>query len=314
MIHEYALEPELVATWTDPSDCRYFKESFGLGQGRVVSRYPKRWKRLVWDAFCGNNDLAQKRLEELLVHLSERMVRRSNIQWDANSTSWLENAEREHDRYPFHAILAQTNPERHTHVLTESEMGDDSATRWPVRRGLSVKRSAVEMAEAVAPMLKCSSVVIFIDPYFGPERPRYRYPFEAFLERMLRQRPGEEPERIEVHTSAENTGEEKFFREACTKNLCRWIPDEIPVLVRRLKQKQGGERLHNRYILTDLGGVAFGTGLDEGDEGETDDITLMDRDQYELRWSQYSENPPAGFEQAGDPVEVVGTRKLPTPS
>ena len=110
MIHEYALEPELVATWTDPSDCRYFKESFGLGQGRVVSRYPKRWKRLVWDAFCGNNDLAQKRLEELLVHLSERMVRRSNIQWDANSTSWLENAEREHERYPFHAILAQKQP------------------------------------------------------------------------------------------------------------------------------------------------------------------------------------------------------------
>ena len=41
MIHEYALEPELVATWTDRNTCRYFKESFGLGQGRLVSQVSK---------------------------------------------------------------------------------------------------------------------------------------------------------------------------------------------------------------------------------------------------------------------------------
>ena len=54
------------------------------------------------------------------------------------------------------------------------------------------------MAEVVASMLKCSSVVIFIDPHFGPERPRYRRPFEAFLERMVSQRPGGTPKRIKV--------------------------------------------------------------------------------------------------------------------
>ena len=54
------------------------------------------------------------------------------------------------------------------------------------------------MAEVVASMLKCSSVVIFIDPHFGPERSRYRRPFEAFLERMVSQRPGGTPKRIKV--------------------------------------------------------------------------------------------------------------------
>ena len=314
MIHEYALEPELVATWTDRITCRYFKESFGLGQGRLVSRYPKRWNRLVRDAFRGNNDLAQKRLEELLVHLSERMVRRSNIQWDADSTSWLENAEREHERRPFHAILALTDPNNHSHVLTESKMDGDSATRWTVRRGRSVARNAAEIADAVTPLLRCCSDVIFVDPYFGPERSRYRRPFEAFLERVVRQRPDEIPKRIEVHTGVEHTGTEEFFRGECEKRLRRCVPEGMRVIVRRLKQKQDGERLHNRYILTDLGGVTFGIGLDDGNEGETDDITLMDRGQYELHWSQYDGDPPAGFEQEGDPVEVVGTRKLPAPS
>lgn len=68
--------------------------------------------------------------------------------------------------------------------------------------------------------------------------------------------------------------------------------------------------LHNRYILTDLGGVAFGIGLDDGKKGETDDITLMNRDLYELRWSQYGGDPPSGFEQEGDSIEVEGTRRF----
>ncbi len=316
MIHEYALEPELVATWTDRRTCHSIKENFGLGQGRVVSQYPEDWKHLVRDASRGNNDLAQndlaqKRLVELLVHLSEQMVRRSDAQWDGESTSWLENAEREHKRRPFHAIVALTNPKSLAHVLTECEI-DDSAL-WKVEHGRHVKRNAVEMAEVVAPMLECSSDVIFVDPYFRPGLQRCRRPFKAFLERMVRQRPDEMPTRIEVHTSDKfkDTKTDKFFQRKCDAKLHKCVPKGMKVLVRRLKKKQDGEQLHNRYILTDLGGVAFGTGLDEGKEGETDDITLMARDQYQLRWSQYGGNPPAGFDQKETPVEVVGTRKLP---
>lgn len=126
MIHEYALEPELVATWTDRTLCRHFKDNFGFDQGRVGSRYPKHWKKLVWEAFNNTdnstNDIAQKRLVELLERLSERMVRRTNTQWDADTKSWFENAEREHERRPFHAILARTNSENHAHVLTENDV------------------------------------------------------------------------------------------------------------------------------------------------------------------------------------------------
>jgi hypothetical protein len=81
------------------------------------------------------------------------------------------------------------------------------------------------------------------------------------------------------------------------------------IVVRRLNQRAGGERLHNRYILTDLGGIAFGVGLDDGGDGETDDLSLMDRAQYELRWSQYAGDPPGEFDQAEAPVELQGTRR-----
>lgn len=310
MIYEYALEPELVATWTDRTVCAFVKQSFEFGTGRVVSQYPKSWKKLVWSAYSGADDFAKKRLEVLLGHLSEQPVRRRNYWWQPGLSGWIENAEREHGRCPFHAIVAGDNPKNLVHVLTADDLYSDSNERWIVSRGLTVPRNAAKIADAVAPLLRCSTELIFVDPHFGPERGRYRRQFEAFLERMVRHRPSGIPKRIEVHTAADNTGTEEFFQEECDRKLRRCIPKQTPVLFRRLRQKQDGEKLHNRYILTDLGGVTFGTGLDEGDEGETDDITLMDRRQYELRWCQYGYQPLSHFDQVGTTIEVVGTRLL----
>jgi hypothetical protein len=76
----------------------------------------------------------------------------------------------------------------------------------------------------------------------------------------------------------------------------------------RWEEKHGGEKLHNRYVLTELGGVFLGVGLDEGDAGETDDFILLPRAQYEHRWSQYVNNDGA-FELADRPATVHGTRR-----
>ncbi|MDE2999673.1 MAG: hypothetical protein OXU79_11410 [Gemmatimonadota bacterium] len=315
MIYEYALEPELVATWTERKAFRYFMSSFDFGQGRGVSWYPKHWRRLVRQSFDCTGDIAQTRLTELLNRLSEQMVRRRNYDWDSGSGHWLENAEREHERFPFHAIVARKNPQGQEHVLTEGELDSDESDRWTVSNRLVVARKATDMADAVAPLLRCSLRVIFVDPYFRPQDRRYQRAFGAFLDQIAGPRPVEAPERIEIHASTKYECSEEFFYEQCTKKLPSWVPLGMRVFVRRLRQKPGGESLHNRYILTDRGGVIFSAGLDEAKDGEsaTDDLALMDRYQYDNRWSQYGGDPPAGFEQEREGIELVGTRQLPSP-
>ncbi len=305
MIHEYALEPELVATWTDRRVGRYFIEKFGLGQPRIVSRYPKNWKKLVMAAFQSSNELERKRMEELLARLGESMVRRRDARWNP-STTWLDNAENEHGRVPFHAILARSNPRGQAGVLVADEI-DDSDTLWMVPLSCIVPRRAEQMAAAVASLLRIADVVVFVDPHFGPEKPRHRRPLREFLRRVITNRPGNHPQRIEVLSAAEGDGRSTpdFFRDECLDRLPSCTPTGVCVQLARLHQRPGGERLHNRYILTELGGVVFGVGLDEGDTGATDDVQILDRAQYEERWRQYASDSPA-FDRREPSVTISG--------
>lgn len=305
MIHEYALEPELVATWVDRSQGRYFIEKFGLGQPRVVSRYPRRWAELALEAFAGGTVVERKRLEELIVQLSATMVKRRDSNWKPVA-AWLNNAEEEHKRVPFHAILARANPRGLPHVLVADELEDNSLL-WALPHGRTVPRTAAELTAAVASMLRVAEVVVFIDPYFGPENRRHREPLRGFLRAIVDRRPGAAARRIEVQCSVKATkATEHVFRSQCKHRLPSCVPRNLRVKVVRLCQRPGGERLHNRYILTDLGGVMFGVGLDERDSGAMDDIHLLSRAQYEERWQQYASDAPA-FDHPEPALEIEGS-------
>ncbi len=305
MIYEYALEPELVATWGNRHDYRYFVEKFGLGQPRIVSRYPKRWKRLVLEALGHVDNVERARVVELVQRLSERMVRRRGYVWNPDRT-WSENARAEHARVPFQAILARENLDGHPRVLIAADLNDGTPL-WAVPRAVAIARRAADMAAAVAAMLRIAEVVVFVDPYFGPDRLRHRRTLEAFLRTMTEGRAVDGPGRVEVHTSADEdrTGTRVFFEAECQRRLPGCIPTGARLRVVRLRERPGGEQLHNRYILTDIGGVLFGVGLDDGDEGDTDDVHILDQAQYEERWRQYASAAPA-FDQPEPPVEVQG--------
>ena len=47
-----------------------------------------------------------------------------------------------------------------------------------------------------------------------------------------------------------------------------------------LTDKDGGEWLHHRYVITELGSISFLGGMDEGKVGQTDTLHLSDVDGY----------------------------------
>jgi ABC-type antimicrobial peptide transport system permease subunit len=61
-------------------------------------------------------------------------------------------------------------------------------------------------------------------------------------------------------------------------------------------------------VLTDLGGVSLGVGLDAGAQGETDDLLLLPLEQYVRRWAQYAEED-GSFDVGDTPVSVQGQKR-----
>jgi len=300
MIFEYALEPELVATWGDLQRCRFFSREFGLGEGKLVSRYPKTWAKKVWESFNGANDIERKRLEELMTRLQETMIKRKNYPWDDTNTTWLENALVEHARHPFKAIITRANPENKPEILGENDLSGAPCPKWDNPHGITVNRRAQEMAAALKTMLCCCRWIKFIDPYFSKARRDHKLALSAFLSKLGLERPVGPIESVEIHSRGDGASSDflkDFYKEI--------IPLGMTVTFFQWKEKPHGEALHNRYILTDLAGVSFNHGLDTGREGETDDVNLLDLGQYQLRCREY-EMSSSAFDRSAPPIEIFG--------
>jgi hypothetical protein len=126
MLYEYALEPALLNNW---KDFRYFTEKFGVSRGWMLSRYPKRWKRLVYESLSNCGEIERKRIEEGLHRLDDRLLDREG-EWNPQR-DWLTNAEAEHLRRPFHAVVARAKPNQREFVL-EGDGIDETHPLWNV--------------------------------------------------------------------------------------------------------------------------------------------------------------------------------------
>ncbi|MDF1594441.1 MAG: hypothetical protein P1P89_23245, partial [Desulfobacterales bacterium] len=266
MIYEFALEPDLVARWHDRKEYLFFDEKFGLRSRRIVSAYPKNWKKLVWKIFeagsATDNQNARMRMTELIQILWRNAVKRSST--FPEITVWLERAEAEHAERPFHAIIASDNPRNQPFVIHVKELIEYGHEKWQVPDIFPTPRNAVEIADAVLPLMRLCRQAILVDPYFDPVKKKFRDTFEAILATCRKNVCGIENIQVELHTSIDrffqtwergdnrNLNEESKaydnFVLECQSRLPQIIPAAIQLKVVVWKQKAGGEKLHNRYL------------------------------------------------------------------
>jgi hypothetical protein len=306
LIHAFAIEPKAAAAWGRRESFRFIYDKFGLGTPRVLLELPvfKNWKREVYraatDLGLSQEDLV--RIAELFRIFSEHKCRRHDTPEYDGTAQWLENAEREYDRRSFAAIIATTNPRNQPGVFIDDRLG--SATPpWDCPTGVAPSRTAAEFVTTVSAILANSSVLHLVDPHFRPDRDRHSDVLIAVMAALAIRRSA--VSNVHVHCSDEDLGLEFFEQKAAS--LAPRIPTGMSVKFTRWRERTGGEKLHNRYILTDLGAISFGVGLDEGPAGQTDDLLLLPRPLYELRWAQYVTDNGA-FERADTPRSFKGTK------
>jgi hypothetical protein len=296
MLHEYALDPSVLHNF---DKVRYFLEKFGVYHGRLISRFPRKWKRMVYEACAACGDIEKKRIEVSLISADFKLMKTGRLYDD--SLAWLINAEKQHSAKPFHAIISNSNPRNISDVLIADAVSEESTPLLRVKREDCVSRSAEILAKMVQPLLQISAEVLFIDPHFDPTKERFRRTLSLFLMAL---NGNEKVRRIEYHLG-DDLGE-PYFKTECMRHISRILPKNRAITFVRWKQFETnpGDQLHPRYVLTDLGGIRIDVGLDEGEEGETTDISLLDWTLYQQRWKDYGESPAFEFV---DKITIVGS-------
>ncbi|MCA9042564.1 MAG: hypothetical protein KDA65_19570, partial [Planctomycetaceae bacterium] len=286
MLHEYTVDPDSLASFNELWQAL---EQFGVSHGRLLVECPKSWwkkvKQNLNDVERRLPPMAYKQMEERFSRLKEqrKLIRRRNLQFDGN-LPFPQALAAEHQSRPFRAVI-QLDPSEGSAVpvLSKYDLHDGNIL-WKVPRSLAVPKTAKHLCEAVAPLLKISSDFLLIDPYFASRPEAYRS-----IPAMLRTAMGDDRplSRIEIHTGTKGT--ESFIRDKFRAVQAPHLPTGLQIRIFQWEQREGGERLHDRYLLTDRGGVSSSYGWDCGDDGVTTEISLLDDATFIRQKGHYQE-------------------------
>ena len=326
MIYEYAIEPELFATWCRPLHAQTVDNNFGLGTPRILSTDMKksRWKSKVFSAFESwvdtiplSPDDDKKKAEiqflranitELIQGVTEYSVQRPNWKFQPEKT-WIDNALEEHRKYNFHALLCEQNVGNCADIISKVDFERGSHSKWLLKTQKEILSNPVKMAKGLEPLLRMAKEIIFIDPYFRSNRRKWRRSFQEIFQVISTSYWKMSEIKVEIHASRDiekAPSPEHFKEEECEKYMPQIIPSGLKVKFVRWSKFSEGEELHNRYILTNLGGVKVDPGFDERASGSLTEFILLGKEIYKKRWNQYSNGK--SFKLAEDPFAITGTK------
>jgi hypothetical protein len=286
MINEYAVEPEALNNW---QNFRYVDDQVGVEHGRLISRFPGKWARMVMTA-CAENlqltDMDRSRIAIKLENLHKNKMAKLNRPYDREK-NWVSNVEEQQRQRPFHAVIARNIEAKIQNILNIDEL-DASHPLWNIPKEQVISRKAYELACCAKLLLQVSKEILIIDPHFDPAKPRFMETFSYLIEFAFEEHL---PKRVELHVEYDYWKDKERateWEEDCLRKFPPLIPEGFTLLVFRWKIKASGDKPHARYVLTERGGIRYDYGLDEWvGEGQTTDVSLLSTSVYEQRWKDY---------------------------
>ncbi len=279
MIHPFAVDPGLLAYWSARAPFRFWKTQFELGERRVIAGHPssKRWKQQMRDTLreIGPNldETTATRAAELFKLFSQDcpVLDRSDA-FDGNKT-WIENAIAAHLAHPFRAILAVQAGSDEAAVIAAVEHPPESPL-WSLPPDGPMARTTAAMLGRLDTMLRYATRITLVDPYFDFHKRRFAEPVLEMLA-AISSRSGKPPIRVELIVSEKPTAADGsqldaaahrancFARsEGGARPFSACVPSGLPMVVSVVRERARGDLLHDRFVLTDVGGIQFTVGLD----------------------------------------------------
>jgi hypothetical protein len=164
-------------------------------------------------------------------------------------------------------------------VLNFDDLDEEKAL-WNVpRQKVVLRRDHREIVAALRPLITHAKKIRFVDPYFSADPDQLNI-IAACLS-FFPQIPNSRETNVELHVSGEQRAEEtvEFIRE----KLRQILPNGLtPPSIVRWRH----DYVHNRFVLTDRGGIQLGDSLRRHDE-RPDQLTLLEDHAWKFWWNRH---------------------------
>jgi hypothetical protein len=272
MFYEYAIDPEILS---DVSRCHAFFESFRNRSSRLIADVPRNWQQ---DVFHAINQLPhetckpvyKKTLKENLKKLLRvNLNRNRGASSNTDNLLWKDFAVNENRDFPFAAIIAADSEVEPVQMYGFESLLFEYPECWNSNDQQHVERKAAAIVDAMAPLLFVSKSIRLVDPHFSFIRPtwdRYEPVLKELVSRLGQFYFGKGISSVAIHTS-DKKGSMSQQLEDKTK---RWLPSGIIIEVYHWPE----DVMHDRFLLTDIGGLYLGHGLDEFAEGKAERVLV----------------------------------------
>lgn len=270
MLSIFAIDPQICQNldWF-----RYCTEHCQPSLGRAIADLPPgEWLREALNCINGLVSDRQMRsvkgqsLKRRLDRVRDRLVDRPGTDWDYMEERWIPNAEREHRRAPFAAVVSPeyggadtANHEYHPDDL------DEDVVAWNTPNGLDITRARTEFTAAILPMLLVAREIHFLDRSFNVDaNSLYTRNYQQILRDLT---VCDLFPSITIHCCPQQPGvTDAHFEGELARHYAALIPVST-VLTCVLWQvdgeiQRGAHPFHNRYVLSDRCGVMVGYGTD----------------------------------------------------
>ncbi|MCO6438569.1 MAG: hypothetical protein J5J06_15870 [Phycisphaerae bacterium] len=258
-----------------------FMAACGSDTPRLVSHMPcGGWLNAAVKAcaIAGCGPHAQKRVE-ILIDAAIKRGRFIDRQRKAPATiTWIQAALDEHARLPFRAILSnQRITDSPVTLNVEDDLSDE--TLWNPPRSVTIQRTIPALVETLRPMLQLARKVVIIEPNFDIGSRSFTEPLRAMLLEANKTPP--DLKLVELHMTNSFDGLHNYLADECREQIELLIPANVNA---EIYLWEGGvlrgntsatDRLHDRFMLTNRGGVMVGWGFDTRPGSQTT-ITLLD--------------------------------------
>ncbi|MCY4459639.1 MAG: hypothetical protein OXC26_04435 [Albidovulum sp.] len=286
MLSEFAVEPATIgAEW---STFLYLSEKFGADKGRIISRLPSKWERKVVKA-AKDAGIPNIRVSSIVERLRSAKHKIGDFNRIYNhEASWIDNAVREHGKKPFRAIISSGDAKLCPEALPPDDCSDEHPLfNAPISQ--DVARTPDDIAGALVLLAAFAEEIDIVDPYFDsrPGKGDYIGPLKSLLARLASLAVRPKVIRVHFGTHISRPPPEILARDAPdqTRGL---LPQGYCLELHEWSEVQGGEDFHDRFFLTEVGGLMIGAGFSAEGPAKTATFTLLDVEHAQRLRSRFS--------------------------